>query len=200
VHPEDRNLDNETFVLAGDVGRSSRNLVELPTVARQCDRYGISNVAGAAIATATLIDYGIIDAQRSDLVIDRAKFIRQREKLRSILSEKARTSFKIYSPQSLFFDSRKDMTLCDISSNTSGTTVEEHYVLLEEPLSNFLGHVSPVSGSASEIFAAIVDYFYENNISMEDLQATEADGTNVNTGVNNGVIRLLELHLQKPFQ
>ena len=39
---------------------AKRNMTKFPTVARECDRYGVSNAAGAAIATAALTDYGII--------------------------------------------------------------------------------------------------------------------------------------------
>ena len=39
---------------------SKRNLTKLPTLASVCDRYGVSNYAGAAIASAMLVDYAII--------------------------------------------------------------------------------------------------------------------------------------------
>ena len=39
---------------------SKRNLTKLPTLASVCNRYGVSNYAGAAIASATLVDYAII--------------------------------------------------------------------------------------------------------------------------------------------
>ena len=37
-----------------------RNLTKFPTLASVCDRYDVSNYAGAAIASATLVDYAII--------------------------------------------------------------------------------------------------------------------------------------------
>jgi hypothetical protein len=52
---------------------SSRNMMKFPTVARECDRYGVSNTAGAAIATAALTDYGVIIEGDTNLVIDRKK-------------------------------------------------------------------------------------------------------------------------------
>ena len=39
---------------------SKRNWTKLPTFASVSDKYGVSNYAGAAIASATLIDYAII--------------------------------------------------------------------------------------------------------------------------------------------
>ena len=59
--------------------RSQRNMMKFPTVARECDRYGVSNAAGAAIATAALTEYGTINQSDSTAVIDRAKLRRQRQ-------------------------------------------------------------------------------------------------------------------------
>ena len=39
---------------------SERNLTKLPNLASVCHRYGVSNYAGATIASATLVDYDII--------------------------------------------------------------------------------------------------------------------------------------------
>ena len=47
---------------------------------------------------------------------------------------------------------------------------------------------------------AIIDFFSENQISLDNVLAIGADGTNVNTGLNNGAIRLLELHMGHPVQ
>ena len=47
---------------------------------------------------------------------------------------------------------------------------------------------------------AIVDFFNDNEISFSSVLAIGADGTNVNTGLNNGLIRLLELHMGRPAQ
>lgn len=88
-----------------------RNIIKIPTVARECDRYGISNAAGAAIATATLIDYGVIKSGDSATVIDRAKIRRQRDKLRASLSMAEKSSLSQKGPVSLYFDGRKDNTL-----------------------------------------------------------------------------------------
>ena len=47
---------------------SKRNLTKLPTLASVCDRYNVSNHAGAAIASATLLDYAItIKVDRSQV-------------------------------------------------------------------------------------------------------------------------------------
>ena len=177
-----------------------RNMTQFPTVARECDRYGVSNAAGAAIATAALTDYGIITSDNYSAVIDRSKLRRQREKLRTSLTQGAVQSLARKGPTCLYFDGRKDSTLCPASINTKCTTVEEHVTLIEEPHSLFIGHVTPKNSSSASICGAIIDHFSENNISMENFTAVGADGTNVNTGCNGGVIRLLELHVGRPLQ
>ena len=180
--------------------RSERNMTKLPTVARECDRYGVSNTAGAAIATAALVDYGIITASNSTAVIDRCKLRRERERLRTNLFKACSRSMSASGPLSLYFDGRKAQTMCLSSVSSKASTVEEHITLLEEPNSVYLGHVTPESGSSSNILSAIKEFFNENNISLNNLQAVGCDGTNVNTGLHKGVIRQLELVVGHPLQ
>ena len=45
-----------------------------------------------------------------------------------------------------------------------------------------------------------MDYIVSNKISVAKLVAVGCDGTNVNTGLNNGIIRLLEEVFEKPLQ
>ena len=52
---------------------SKKNLTKLPTFASVCDGYGVSNYAGAAIASATLFDYAIISK------VDKTQHIKPQE-------------------------------------------------------------------------------------------------------------------------
>lgn len=52
-------------------------------------------------------------------------------------------------------------------------------------------HVTPISGKATDI-ASVLFRFIEKRNSEENLIVIGADGTAVNTGPNNGAIRLLE--------
>ena len=106
------------------------------------------------------------------------------------------SSLAVNGPLLLFFDGRKDHTICLTSVNSKGSVTEEHITLIEEPQSVFLGHVTPSSGSAGSIIAVIVDVFQENNISMNSIIAVGADGTNVNTGDNTGAIVYMHVSLQ----
>jgi len=45
-----------------------------------------------------------------------------------------------------------------------------------------------------------MDYYNKNNLDLDKLLGIGCDGTATNTGVNGGVIRRLELALNKPLQ
>ena len=81
--------------------------MKLPTVARECDRRGISDRAAAAISSAILQDLGLIDHNDQSSVVDRSKIRREREKLRKSLSTKDTSSDLGIG---LYFDGRKDLT------------------------------------------------------------------------------------------
>lgn len=59
--------------------------------------------------------------------------------------------------------------------------------------------MTPLSGSALNIKKEIVT-FLEKKTNFSDLVAIGCDGTVVNTGNKNGVIRMLELYLKRPLQ
>ena len=75
-----------------------------------CDRYGISDRAGAAIANAVLQDYGIIAKHNPRDVIDRSKLRRERERLGKIAEEEnlEKNDGEI---MGLYYDGRIDKTL-----------------------------------------------------------------------------------------
>ena len=43
--------------------RTENNIIQIPTIAMEADRYSVSNRAAAAISTAALFDYGIINSE-----------------------------------------------------------------------------------------------------------------------------------------
>ena len=49
-------------------------MTPLPTVARQSERYNLSNTAEAAIVTATLIHYGLVSKDDLSMVVDAKKY------------------------------------------------------------------------------------------------------------------------------
>ncbi|KAK4872378.1 hypothetical protein RN001_014407 [Aquatica leii] len=89
----------------------------------------------------------------------------------------------------LYFDGRRDKTLSRERANDKyyqRTIVEDHYSLVKEPGSRYIGHVTPASGST----LAIAESF-------SHILVLGCDGTAVNTGVHKEVLRCLELKTGK---
>ncbi|GBM22479.1 hypothetical protein AVEN_183922-1 [Araneus ventricosus] len=87
-----------------------QNSLYFPTLARERDRYGISDRASASISSAVSQDIGIIHEGEISHVVDRKRIRRQRKKLQNAVAE----STKLTVSQSLFiglyYDGRKDKT------------------------------------------------------------------------------------------
>ena len=74
----------------------------------------------------------------------------------------------------------------------------DHFVLVAFLQSSYIDHVLPETGKAGNISKEILSIIASTD-STESLEAAVCDGTNVNTGMNNGIIRH-EISLQKPLQ
>ena len=72
------------------------------------------------------------------------------------------------------------------------TISEEHYALVREPMSEYLGHVTPESGTSKNIHKCIANFLDTKGIDTRDIVAIGCDGTNVNTGANGGIVHLIE--------
>ncbi|GBO43695.1 hypothetical protein AVEN_55487-1 [Araneus ventricosus] len=59
----------------------SQNRLDFPTLARECDRYEISDRAAASFVSAVLQDIGIAYEGETSHLVDHNKFRRQRKKL-----------------------------------------------------------------------------------------------------------------------
>ena len=68
-HFEDDSKKDEDFSVP-ESKTNSRNTMSLRNLAKECDRWGVSNRAGAAIANAVLIYAGVITAENQNNVID----------------------------------------------------------------------------------------------------------------------------------
>ena len=135
---------------------SSRNTKSLPTLSRECDGYNVSNTVGAAIATAVLVDCELVTDDDKGSAIDRSKLWRERERYRKTLSEPTGEKCE---PTALYFDGRKDATMCLPSLNCKCQIIKEHVCLLEESGSVYLGHIAPSGGSSGNIFKAMCEFF-----------------------------------------
>lgn len=75
--------------------------------------------------------------------------------------------------------------------------VQEHVSLIGEPGSVYIGHVSPKSSKAEDISFSIISHMSEQEVSLDQLSVVGCDGTPTNTGLNNGVIRRIQLHVRR---
>ncbi|KAI6656229.1 hypothetical protein LOD99_1562 [Oopsacas minuta] len=88
--------------------KHTRNHNQLRNLAIMCDRYQISDRAGAAIANAVLQDYGIITQEEGWQIIDRNKLRRSRFSVRKVLANEAHETINEIS--AIYFDGRNDQT------------------------------------------------------------------------------------------
>jgi len=170
---------------------------KLPKLAKLCDRFGVSDRAGASIATAVLEDCGVVSQTESGDVIDRYKLRRERKLARE------RSSDTIALVEALYFDGRKDKTLKLEKKGSRWfrkTASEEHVTLMCEPGGKFLTHVTPDSSTARGITDSICKYYDEIGLDMSKTLGIGCDGTATNTGATGGIICLLEKKLGKPLQ
>lgn len=161
-------------------------------------RYDVSDRCAASLASCLLLDLGLISEQNLTNVIDKGKVRREREKFRENMRREETPTGPV-----LCFDGRKDLTWT-YEKTPDGRwrrrqKREEHYVLLSEPDSIYLGHVSPESGKAEDVTGAIMAEIGEKGHTNE-ISGVQCDGTNVNTGTDGGVITLIEKKLERPVQ
>lgn len=173
--------------------------IDLKSTALVSDRYGVSDRATAAIASSVLHDVGIVSSCDNSQVVDKCKIRREKRNIRAVLS----TSITENKLLGLYFDGRKDNTIMVEMAHSKRfrrVITEEHYSLIQEPGHIFLGHVTPNSGTSKDIATSIISYLSSNDILLDELIVIGCDGTAVNTGLRNGIIRRIELHLGKPLQ
>ena len=162
-----------------------------------CERYQLLDRAGAAIATSTLQDMGIVTNEDKSLVIDPSKLRRERERCRKEICQEEVFNFKYVF--GLYFDDRKDETLEGPNRKMyRSTQLEEHYVLIGEPGTYYLTHLSPTDGKGRTL-GEIFD-FISNTMLCQKLNIVGTVGAALMTGKFNGVIRSLEELLKTPLQ
>lgn len=149
---------SEDNIVSVEEDTCERNYTPIPSIAEAADRFDVSNTAAAAIASATLVDFGIVSRDNREKVIDKSKVWRERMKLRKIKVELSNES--AHFPKSIYFDGKKDKTRV----NMKAPVIEEHVVLIEEPGSLFLTHVCPQNGTAQEIFNEMIQNLPDINV------------------------------------
>ena len=77
---------------------------------------------------------------------------------------------------------------------------EEHVSIVAEPGSSYFGHISTSGGSSKVVTEELLAYLDERDVDKSAIKAVGCDGTAVNTGTRGGIIRLLEMTLNRPLQ
>lgn len=173
--------------------------VQLQSTAIISNRYGVSDRATAAIASSVLHDFGVVTDSDSSHVIDKNKIRREKQNVKAELCSKSDALPLL----GLYLDGRKDDTLVIEQAHSKRfrrIIKEEHFSLIQEPGSLYVGHITPNSGSSEDIVKSVISYLSERDISLENLIVIGCDGTSVNTGWKTGLVRRVELYLRKPVQ
>ncbi|GBO24010.1 hypothetical protein AVEN_230263-1 [Araneus ventricosus] len=132
---------------------TSKMRTRLSATATVCDRYNVSGRAAATITSAVLQDFGTISEVDTSHAVDKNKVRRDRSLKRSELQPHSNEKWHTARDDSIaiFFDGRKDKTLCQIKEGNKfyqKAIAEEHLSIVIEPGSQYFDHVTPASGSA----------------------------------------------------
>ncbi|XP_053967743.1 uncharacterized protein LOC128869586 [Anastrepha ludens] len=175
--------------------------INLPETAVISDRFGVSERATAAIATSVLKDLQIVTDTDLTFVIDKNKIRREKSKIRKALQQEPKTMSEALT--SLYFDGRKDETLYQEevgSKRYRKTRKEEHVSIIMEPGSQYITHVTPISDTSKGITESMISHLNEMEFDFRELLLVGCDGTATNTGWRGGIIRRIELYLNRPIQ
>ena len=127
-------------------------------------------------------------------VVNRHKIRRNRQKVRKNLKQQDTLAALQKEPYAIFFDGRIDKTLVNVKKHENYSKLiinEEHICILTEPGSKYVEHVTLDSGSSRDIAQEILECFH-SEIPLLDftyLRAIGCDGTVVNTGSKNGLVK-----------
>lgn len=164
------------------------------------DRYGVSDRATAAIASGVLHDLGMISDSDMSQVIDRSKIRREKVKTRKAIKGKYHQLKEV---KAIYFDGRRDNTLVQEKIGAKmyrRVRKEEHITLICEPDSQYIGHITPKTGTGKDIAESIFGCMNMMDFDMNEVVAIGCDGTVTNTGWKNGVVQNIEVRCQRPMQ
>jgi hypothetical protein len=184
----------------------TKNYIKLDNVAREADRYDIPNRALADIATAALLDYGVIDPEDPSLAVDPKKVHRARQRGREKSKDIFKQEWEEEPVTGIGFDGKKDKTLTfetdENGKRFSRIKMESHLTVVSEPKGEFITSLSHNKIEDDEIKGAeleaklLLDYTEESKM-QDNLELGSCDSTNTNSGRKTGVMRRLEEALKR---
>lgn len=129
-------------------------------------------------------------------MVDKNKVKRARKRIRKNNLEAHREDLAFEELKAFYFDGRKDVT----RTYNDGKVLfkkEEHISILRQPGSEYICHVPVISKGSAGMLEAIITGFTNRSIKYANVYAVGCDGTNANTGLKGGAIKLFETHLGK---
>ena len=200
--------NNDTDWNANCKQKQKKNFTSIKNVALASIRFGLSANATAAVANATLLDYGVISQDNTKDVVDAMKVQRAKESAYKELQERAAFKYKEDRIECILYDGRKDWTLMyqEIEGSSKlypSIQKEEHYSVVSEPGGHYLTHFTTddddINHTAAEKIAiALVEWMKEYGVD-KTLIFIGGDSTNVNSGIWGGAIQFVEKLLGRPL-
>ena len=124
----------------------------LPTLAMTCKRFHVSDRIGAAIASAVLVDYGLITSNQRQNAIDKNKLRAEIATLRKKIKQEEKFQFE--QVNGIEFDGCKDATITIEKLNHKyykSIVLQDHYVVTGEPNNFYLNHFTPAPGKGIDV-------------------------------------------------
>ena len=186
--------EDECSSTSSDSSPAGQNRNQYPNLCEIMERTGVSNRDACRVVNAYLEDMGL---NKPENVLEQTKLRRQRTCWRN----KAVSAHddKLKELNCIGFDGKIDETRLYMAGKVQRLRKEDHYIIVAYPEEEYVDHVAPQSGKATDIAAELQSVIHDTD-SFKSLSAIACDSTNVNTGEHAGVIRLLELHLKRPLQ
>ena len=158
------------------------NTIGLKNFARECDRYGVSDRAGAKIGNGLLKDLGIVKKGSTDKLICPGKLRRERSKWGAVLERKHSA---VELPQGLYTDGKRVPTLVRRTTETkvripgrrgrgayrtvvttsNKVEIQDHYPVLAQPGGDYVTHVTPEDGTGMGLAKELVAVIRERRVS-----------------------------------
>ena len=185
---------------------SERNYTDLSNLAKAAIRYEVSDAAAAAIATAVLIDYGIVTESKKSQIVTEYKIFCEKVRVANSIDTKHRQ--EVSQIKVIGVDGKKDKNslvyVMKYKSNGDPffyrTTKDEHHLTFtceNDPFSgNYLTHTIIENGKGSTMASATLNVLSEYD-SIKSLETIVLDNTSSNTGVDNGLVVKLEKLLNR---
>lgn len=164
-----------------------RNLTDISVVCELALRYGANYSLTAAISSGALAAHKIVTPNVRTEIIDRQKVQRQTDHL---IKEAKCVGFKKFANlNNVYFDSKK------IDGKTENNTISKQnmYVFVEGITGKFIFSEISTGEDAAASVQMIKDSFTRRELELSKIYLIGVDGTNVNTGHKNGIIRQLEV-------